>query len=94
MSVFAVIRERGPAWNTALPMRQQERWDEHAAFMDALAAEGFIVMGGPLGDGTRVLHIVEAESEEVVRRRFDDDPWPTEMLRIASIEPWEILLRG
>ena len=42
--------------------------------MDALAAEGFIVLGGPLGDGTRALHVVDAESEEEIRGRFAVDP--------------------
>jgi hypothetical protein len=55
INYFAVIRERGENWNASLPMRQQEHWDEHAAFMDALAEEGFIILGGPLGDGERVL---------------------------------------
>ena len=32
-------------------MREQERWDEHAGFMDSLAGAGFIVLGGPLGGG-------------------------------------------
>jgi hypothetical protein len=36
------------------PMRQQEQWAEHApqhaAFMDALADDGFVILGGPLGE--------------------------------------------
>lgn len=32
-------------------MREQALWAEHAKFMDALTAEGFVVLGGPLGEG-------------------------------------------
>jgi uncharacterized protein YciI/ketosteroid isomerase-like protein len=90
---FAVRRRRGRAWNAALTMRKQPGWDEHAAFMNALAAEGFIVLGGPLSDGIEVLHVVDAPDEEVIRKRFDADPWTaTALLEIARIEPWTILL--
>jgi uncharacterized protein YciI len=76
-------------------MREQERWDDHAAFMDALAAEGWILLGGPLGDGRRALHVVAAGSEEEVEERFAADPWThLGVLRLVSVEPWRILLRG
>lgn len=32
---YAVLRERGENWDARRPMRQQEQWEEHAAFMDA-----------------------------------------------------------
>jgi uncharacterized protein YciI len=81
-------------------MRGQAEWAEHAAFMNALAADGFIVLGGPLGAGDlgagdEVLLIVEAPSEEVVRARFAADPWTRSgLLEIARVEPWTILLDG
>jgi uncharacterized protein YciI len=76
-------------------MREQDDWDDHAAFMDGLAAEGFIVLGGPLGDGTTFLHVVAATSPEEIEARLAADPWTgTEQLRLVSIEPWEILLRA
>jgi uncharacterized protein YciI len=93
---FAVIRERGANWDDARPMRAQKGWDEHAAFMDALAEDGFVVLAGPLGDGTtlhRALLVCDADSEDAIRARLVDDPWtPTDMLRIASIDPWEIVI--
>jgi uncharacterized protein YciI len=40
-----------------------------------------------------VLHIVNARSETEIRERFDDDPWTaTNVLSIASVEPWQALL--
>ena len=91
MATFVVLRERGPAWDWNRDMRAQDGWDEHAAFMEALADDGFIVAGGMLADD-RALHVVEAASEEEVRRRFVEDPWPEEMLNVASVTPWEVLL--
>ena len=61
--------------------------------MEGLVDDGFIVAGGMLADD-RAMHVVEAESEEEVRRRFADDPWPEEMLNVASVMRWEVLLGG
>lgn len=90
---FVVTRERGDNWDSSLSMRQQQKWDEHAAFMNALADEGFVVLGGPLGDGEKVLLIINAKSEQEIVGRLADDPWsPMGLLRISKIERWEILL--
>ena len=92
---FAVRRVHGPAWNAALPMRAQALWDKHAAFMTALAAEKFVVLGGPLGSRAEVLLVIDAATEEAVRARLAQDPWSTShILEIASIEPWTIMLDG
>ena len=92
---YVVTRAPGPRWDRSRGMREQERWGDHAAFMDGLADDGFIVLGGPLGNGTRFLHVVAAAGEQEIEARFADDPWtPMELLRFISIEPWEILLRA
>jgi hypothetical protein len=90
--LFAVIREYGPARDRTRSMRDHDGWNAHAAFMDGLADEGFIVLGGPLGEEQRVLHIVRALDEQEVERRFAEDPWGEDMLRLASVEPWTVLL--
>ena len=51
MTYYAVTRERRENWNARFSMRQQEKWDEHATFMNALIDDGFVVLGGPLGNG-------------------------------------------
>ena len=63
---FAVLQERGENWDARLPLRQQEQWDEHAAFMDALAEDGFVILGGPLGEMAAHLredHVADAEAD-------------------------------
>jgi hypothetical protein len=75
-------------------MEEQSLWDEHASFMDGLVESGFIVLGGPLGSGPRVIHAVEADSEEEIRATLARDPWSETHLLIASIEPWTIRLDG
>jgi uncharacterized protein YciI len=74
-------------------MRAQENWAEHAAFMNALSDEGFIVLGGPVGDRGKVLFLVDAESEDAIHASLADDPWtPMGLLRVRTIERWELLL--
>jgi uncharacterized protein YciI len=90
-----VTRGRGPAWDSGLPMEEQERWAEHAAFMNDLVASEFVVLGGPLGDGESVLLIVDAATEAAIHARLAADPWTTMgLLEVTRVEPWEILLGG
>jgi len=78
-------------------MREQALWPEHAGFMNALTAEGFVVLGGPLGDGEgeEVLLVIHADSEAALRARLAADPWTEAgLLQVARVEPWTILLDG
>jgi uncharacterized protein YciI len=91
---FLVARVRGHAWDHARLRREQEGWDQHAAFMDALTEEGFVVLGGPVGegDGEEALLVVDAETEADVRTRLAEDPWGEDMLVTESIRPWSVFL--
>jgi uncharacterized protein YciI len=93
---YLVTRVHGPRWDTTRSRREQDGWDEHAAFMDGLAEEGFVVLGGPVGegDGGHVLHVVDAEDEEAVHARLAGDPWGQDMLTTAKVEPWSVWLRA
>ena len=74
-------------------MSEQAGWQEHAAFMNALVNAGFIVLGGPLGDGHALLLLVNAQNMEAVGEQFASDPWTAVgLLRITKIEPWDLLL--
>ena len=97
MSYFAVIREAGPAWHDG-GIFEQPAVAEHAAFMNTLADQGFVLFGGPLA-GTehgrvRVLLIVERRQTRT--RSTAASPTtpgsPTEQLVTVSIEPWKILV--
>ena len=96
MPVFAVLRGNGPGYDPARPRRGQRLWDEHAAFMDALVEEGVVLLGGPVGTGSRVLLVVQARDGGEARRRLEDgDPWtPLEILTVERVEPWELWLDG
>jgi hypothetical protein len=60
--------------------------------MDELVDSGFIVLGGPLADEHRVVHVVEADSEEQIRDTYARDPWSESHLRVDTIDPWTIRL--
>ncbi|HEX4746828.1 MAG TPA: YciI family protein [Gaiellaceae bacterium] len=95
MTIFHVVVTRsGPEWDPARPLEGQSDWPAHAAFMDGLVDAGFIVLGGPLADEHRVVHVVEAESEDEIRATLARDPWSGSHLEIAAIEPWTIRLDG
>jgi uncharacterized protein YciI len=95
MPTFAVTLVHGPAWDPSRPIRQQQAWNQHAAFFDELVAAGFILIGGPLGDGDRTLHAVQAADEPEIRARLAGDPWAAlGLLQIGSIEPWALWLNG
>jgi hypothetical protein len=89
---FVVLHRSGPEWDPSKPLEEQSDWTRHAEFMDALLGAGFIVVGGPLADELRVVHVVEAESEENVRDTFALDPWAGSHLVVASVDAMTIRL--
>ena len=93
MPTFHVIMHRsGPEWKAGAPLEEQSGWERHADFMDGLVDQGFIVLGGPLSDEFRVVHVIEAESEEAVRATRARDPWSETHLHVAAVEPWTLRL--
>ena len=95
MALFLVeLQQSGSQFDPARPLEEQSGWTEHADFMDGLVEDGFILLGGPVAGGPRVVHVVEADSEEQIRARLAEDPWSETHLRVASIEPWTIRLDG
>ena len=95
MAAFLVmLRRSGPRWDPSRPLEEQADWLAHASFMDGLVDAGSIILGGPLADEQRVVHAVEAESEDAVRAALARDPWSETHLRLESIEPWTIRLDG
>jgi hypothetical protein len=92
-TLFAVTRTRGPAWDDARPLEQQDEWDAHASFMNALVREGFVVLGGPLEGTSDVLLIVRAGTADEVVNRLSEDPWTApDLLRVSKVTPWTLRL--
>jgi uncharacterized protein YciI len=95
-TLFVINQIRGDKWDQSKPIRSQVLWDEHAAFMDKLTADGFIVLGGPLGDpeGEAML-VVDAPDEETVQATLARDPWRESGHLIApTIQRWTIFLEA
>ena len=93
MANFAVRLVHGQAWEPSCPIRDQDGWEEHAAFMDGLVEDGFVILGGPVGGGEQTLHAVEATDEDEIRARLGRDPWASAgLLQIGTIEPWSLWL--
>ena len=93
MPTFHVIVHRsGPEWKKGAPLEEQSGWQAHADFMEGLVEQGFIVLGGPLSDEFRVVHVVEAGSEEDVRSTLARDPWSETHLHLEAVEPWTLRL--
>ena len=89
---LVVLRQSGPEFDRSRPLEEQSGWAEHAAFMDGLVDDGFLVLGGPLADEGRVAHAVEADSPQAVRETLARDPWSRTHLQVDTIEPWTIRL--
>jgi hypothetical protein len=92
MMFLVVLRRSGPEYDHSKPLEEQSGWLEHAAFMDGLVDDGFIVLGGVLEDELRTAHAVEARSKEEIRERLADDPWSSSHLVVDSIDRWTIRL--
>ena len=93
MPLYAIINRRGDNYKKGLPLEQQSDWDAHAALMDTLVAEGFILLGGPLEGSDEVLLIVRASSPEEITNRLRQDPWhKSGLLYISRILPWTLRL--
>jgi hypothetical protein len=92
---FVVTMEHGPRWDASRGIRAQDSFAEHAAFMDALVEDGFVILGGPLDGGRAALLAVEAADEPQLRARLAADPWaPMHLLHVGSVQRWELWLDG
>jgi uncharacterized protein YciI len=96
MSYYAVTREAGPGWIEGGIAAQPDVGD-HAAFMNGLAGEGFVLFAGPLAatesGRLRALLIVNASDGDEIHHRLADDPWArADRLAITRIEPWNLIV--
>jgi len=74
-------------------MEGQEDWPAHAAFMNVLQADGFVVLGGPLEGTPDTLLIIRANDAQEVASRLAGDPWTRSgLLRMTRVAPWTLRL--
>ena len=91
--LFVVTRTRGSRWNYSRTLEEQGQWESHAAFMNGLVREGFVLLGGPLEGTSEVLLIVRTTHAEHIRNRLAEDSWSRNgLLRITHIRPWTLRL--
>jgi uncharacterized protein YciI len=92
-NTFMVLSQAGPHRDHTKGSREQPHWDAHAAFIDRLVAERFILLGGPLVDEGGALLIVVARDEAEVRATLHDDPWYEHgLLQLESVKRWQIFI--
>jgi uncharacterized protein len=92
-NTFIAISSAGLNRDFSKGTREQPFWDEHAQFINRLLEEGFIFMGGPLVDEGGALLIVNAEDENEVKAKLENDPWYTHgVLKLESIRRWQIFI--
>jgi uncharacterized protein YciI len=92
-STFIVTSAAGSNRDHAKGTRDQPYWDEHAALIDKLVEEGFIMLGGPLPDEGGGILVVRAGSEVEVRDRLGPDPWYVHgILTLQSVRRWDIFI--
>ena len=96
MPVFAVATAKGPNWDHARGIREQQGWDEHASYFDSLVDRGVVILGGPIGGGSDEdvgLLAVDGADERELRSIFGADPWAANgVLRVKEIRPWTLWL--
>jgi uncharacterized protein YciI len=92
--LFAVTRMHGPAWDGGKLMQEQEKWTEQENFMNQLAADGYIVLGGTLSQNGEVLLVIDATDADEINAALARDPWSQlGLLATKEIQPWTILLQ-
>lgn len=71
--LFAIIGTDGPHGKARRPSLREA----HLARIDALAAQGRLVLAGPFGDGSGSLIVMAADSLEEARSFAEGDPYVT-----------------
>src|SRR5437764_953177 len=92
-SVFLVTRTWDSAWEHSKSLEEQAEWRAHADFMNGLARDGFVALGGPIAGTSDTLLVVHARDEAEIQERLSRDPWTRmRLLRVTQIRPWTVRL--
>jgi uncharacterized protein YciI len=76
-----------------LPQEEQADWSGHAAFMNGLESDGFVVVGGPLEETPYTMLAIRAADAPAVRERLAQDPWEVSgVIETTRIVGWNLAL--
>lgn len=97
MSRFLVHREAGPGWVAGKGALEQPGVAEHTAYMNELAADGVVLLAGPLAGSEnhriRAVVIVDTDDEAEIHERLAADPWTrTQQLLTVRVESWNVFV--
>jgi uncharacterized protein YciI len=87
-----VLWRAGPTWSSG-GVREQPRWDEHAEFIDTLIADGTFVMGGPFGDNSGSMSLLEGVDAGEARRIIAKDPFVENgVFVLDDVREWDVFV--
>ena len=89
---YVVTQTPGPAWKADVDFRNQPLAD-HFQYWSHLQS-GPLVIGGPLLDGSGGMIILDVPSADAARAIAAADPAVRTGLLIATVRPWQVVLRG
>jgi uncharacterized protein len=93
MKTFVVNFTQGAEWVAGKTSREQPFWDEHAAYLDTLQADGHVLIGGPYADYTGVTLIMRAASDHALRNLLNPDPFiQEEILKLVDTHEWLVFM--
>lgn len=93
--MIAVVLERGPAWDPALPLAGQAGFEEHVALITSLLEQGIAIEAGPFSDPSLpmdepllALALLDVESVEAGRALFARDSLVTGEVVRVHVHAW------
>jgi uncharacterized protein YciI len=85
-----VILRAGPSWESG-PPEDQPDWDAHAEWVDSLIEKGTFVMGGPFGDYSGSVNLLEGLTAEDAEQLIATDPFVRNgVFELDSVRDWTV----
>lgn len=85
--LFAIVYEPGPVWKRGLPLAEQNL-GEHGQYMRRLAADGVLLLAGPLMTSEGGLVILRADDLDSARALMDADPAVQKGQFVGTVSEW------
>ena len=93
----ALIHQPGPEAPAVGVLLQDPRFGQHAAFLQRMSAQGFLVAAGPLGDepgaGMTILRLPGADRlADAVELATIDDTSVSSGFFTVTVRPWNVVM--